>query len=459
MRTLYVRIITMTMAIIIVSTLAAFLMTNSYYHNHLKPANDEKLTNIATQIGEILEDNPKEFIPEYLSRIAPLGYKVHLVDEQFNRSSYGEPFKSEEIDEKDLQTVLSGGEYHGIREYPWKPFIIGFFSNELKNSVGVPIEVEGEKLALFVRADTEIMFWEMRAFQAILFILMLALALLLIIISTRFIVQPLISLREATKKIAAGNYHIKLNVNRTDEIGRLASDFMTMSESLEQIEKKRQEFVSNVSHEIQSPLTSIQGFSQALQEEEFTEEERKHYLSIIEKESRRLSALSKQLLTLSMLDQEQVIQERIEFNLEEQLQDVINTTEWQWKEKNLSVKLDTPSVKIIGERKLLHQVWSNIMSNAIRYTEDGGEIRIKVKLDRSEVIVSFTDTGIGIDEEYLPRIFERFFIVDQARTRTKPSTGLGLSIVKKIIELHDGTIMVNSKRNEGTTFTITLPTK
>lgn len=457
MGTLYVRIITMTMAIIIVSTIAAFLMTNSYYHNHLKPANDEKHTNIAIQIGEILEENPKDFIPEYLKRIATLGYKVHIVDEQMKGRSYGDPFKAENLDSEQIKSVLAGNEYHGIKEYPWKPFIIGFFSNELVNSVGVPIDVEGERFALFVRSDTEIMFWEMRAFQVILFILMLVLSLLFIIISTRFIVQPLLKLRDATKKIAAGNYHIKLKTNRTDEIGRLATDFMKMSESLRLTEEKRQQFVSNVSHEIQSPLTSIQGFSQALQEEDFTDEERKHYLSIIEKESRRLSALSKQLLTLSLLDQDEVLREKEGFNIKKQLEEVIHSTEWQWQEKELRLTLDSQSIELVGERKLLHQVWQNLMSNAIRYTEPGGAIKIQAKEDADNVIVSFSDTGIGIDEKHLTQIFDRFFIADEARTRTSSSTGLGLSIVKRILEIHNGTIMVNSELGEGTSFTVTLP--
>lgn len=457
MGTLYVRIISMTMIIIIVSTIAAFLMTNSYYHNHLKPANDDKLTNIAIQIGEILEENSKEFIPEYLSRISTLGYKLHVVDEEMNRTSYGDPFRSEKLDEEHIQAVLNGEEYHGIREYPWKPFIIGFFSNELENSVGIPIEVEGENHALFIRADTEIMFWEMRVFQGILLVLMLALAFLFILISTRFIVQPLVRLREATRKIAAGNYHIKLKVNRTDEIGRLATDFMKMSKSLEQTEAKRQEFVSNVSHEIQSPLTTIQGFSQALQEEKMSHEERMHYLSIIEKESRRLSSLSKQLLTLSLLDREQVLSEKTVYNLSEQLKDVIMTMEWQWQEKNLTVDLDLGSIEVEGERRLLHQVWMNLLSNAIRYTPAGGRIFMQAKEYEESIEVIISDTGIGIAEEHLLRIFERFFIVDTARTRTKSSTGLGLSIVKKIIELHEGTIMVDSEKDKGTSFTVSLP--
>lgn len=169
----------------------------------------------------------------------------------------------------------------------------GFFDNELKNTIGIPIEVDGEVQALFVRADTTQQFGEMRMFLAVLLIAVLIFSFLMVLISTRFIVNPIKRLTEATKKIAAGNYHLKLNVNRRDEIGRLANDFSKMSDSLEQTEEKRQEFVSSVSHEIQSPLTSIQGFSQTLREEGLSETERHQYLSIIEKESKRLSALSK----------------------------------------------------------------------------------------------------------------------------------------------------------------------
>src|SRR5690625_5971487 len=139
-------------------------------------------------------------------------------------------------------------------------------------------------------------------FLAVLLILALLFSFLFVLVSTTFIVRPIKRLTKATKKIAAGNYHLKLKVNRKDEIGRLSDDFTKMSDRLNRTEEKRQEFVSNVSHEIQSPLTSIQGFSQALREEELPEEDRDRYLGNIEKESRSLSVLSKQLLTLTFLD-------------------------------------------------------------------------------------------------------------------------------------------------------------
>src|SRR5699024_6238394 len=179
-------------------------------------------------------------------------------------------------------------------EFPWRLFVTGFFDSELRNTVGVPIQVNGETNALFLRPNAVQQFGEMRTFLAVLLVLLLLFSFLLILISTRFIVLPIQRLTEATKKIAAGNYHIKLKENRSDEIGRLAKDFSRMSNQLAQTEEKRQDFVSSVSHEIQSPLTSIQGFSQALREEDITEEDQQRYLSIIESESRRLSLLSKQ---------------------------------------------------------------------------------------------------------------------------------------------------------------------
>lgn len=459
MKTLYVKIIVITMAIMIASALVGFVVSNIYYHYYLKPQNDEKVTHIASNIVDILERDNYEEMPQYLSSMTDLGYQFYLVDESGNGTFYGEPFRKENITGQAIQTVINDGDvYHGIEAFPWKLFITGFFNNELKNTVGVPVTVSEEKYALFVRQSTSQQFGEMRIFLAMMLIFILIFSFLLVLISTRFIVNPIKHLTEATKKIAAGNYHIKLNSNRRDEIGRLASNFSIMSDSLEKTEEKRQAFVSNVSHEIQSPLTSIQGFSQALREETLSESDRDHYLSIIEQESRRLSLLSKQLLTLSFLDSQTEHIESVSYNLLEQLKEVISVTKWDWQKKDIAIELNVrPELKINGDPKLLHQVWANLLTNAIRYTEPEGLISIEANENRQDIEIIFKDTGIGISTENLSQIFERFYIVDQARTRTHTSTGLGLAITKKIIEIHDGSIMVESELNKGSTFTVTLP--
>lgn len=248
-------------------------------------------------------------------------------------------------------------------------------------------------------------------------------------------------------------------MNRSDEIGRLAKDFTQMSENLQQTEEKRQQFVSNVSHEIQSPLTSIQGFSQALRDEDLPIEDRNRYLSIIEKESRRLSLLSKQLLTLSFLDSEIEKSQKVSFDLHSQLKDIVSTMEWQWREKEQTIKLADTQINIIGDPKLLYQVWMNLFANAVHYTGNDGTIIIDMLQKGSDTEVIFKDTGVGIPEENISHIFDRFYIIDKARTRTNASTGLGLSIVKRIVELHNGTIMVESETGKGSTFTVTIPHK
>lgn len=155
----------------------------------------------------------------------------------------------------------------------------------------------------------------------------------LLLLTRAFIVKPITKLTEATKRIADGDYSSKLNVTRSDEIGDLAQHFAKMTQSIQRLDDMRQEFVSNVSHEIQSPLASIQGFSQTLQSEELTKEQRNNYLSIIEKESRRMSLLSKQLLMLASLDKEDDPLQRSNFDLAQQIRQVMFMLEWNWREK------------------------------------------------------------------------------------------------------------------------------
>lgn len=449
----------MTMVIMIASALIAFAVTNIYYQHFLKPDNDEKVTHIAKNIVELFEENPNQSISDYLTAMTDLGYTFYLVRDTGIAETFGNPFSSEEMDQRDIEKVLRGEIYHGIANYPWKPFVTGFFDNEVKNTIGVPVQISGKTHALFVRPNSIQQFGEMRIFLAVLLVLALLFSFLLVLASTRFIVKPIKTLTEATRKIAAGNYHLKLDVNRKDEIGRLASDFSTMSSSLAKTEEKRQEFVSNVSHEIQSPLTSIQGFSQALQEEDMSEAEQQRYLAIIENESKRLSALSKQLLTLSNLDSEVNINDFIQFDISEQLREVVFMMEWQWREKQIAIEIDTHPTTVIGDPKLLQQVWVNLIANAIRYTEPSGKLSIHTATVKSYAQITVKDTGIGISETDLPQLFERFYKADKARTRTEDSTGLGLSIVKKIIELHGGTIMAESELGKGSAFIVSLPQK
>ncbi|MBO1513750.1 sensor histidine kinase [Metabacillus bambusae] len=457
MKTLYLRIVVTTIIVMIFSSILAFILSNVYYQYSLKPYNDKKVTEMAQDIVTFYEQNPTVHLDEYLVNIGELGYQIYLTDEQGHELFYGGEFKQKNIDTSIVQNVLNGQVYHGISKFPSKAFITGFFDNSLINSIGIPIEVDGDQYALFLRPNIELQFGEMRIFFSLLVVLIIFLSILFVVVSTRYIVKPISKLTDATKEIAKGKYNIQLNVNRQDEIGKLASHFSQMARNLEQLEEMRQEFVSNVSHEIQSPLASIQGFSQSLQRENITENQRNHYLSIIENESRRMSSLSKQLLTLASLDKEEGILVKSTFDVSEQIKQVVSMTEWSWREKELAIEMDLPSTFIYADKNFLHQVWTNLITNSIKFTNAGGTISLCLKTMDEQCVIAIKDTGIGISESDLPHIFHRFYKSDKARSRNGSGTGLGLAITKKVIGLHDGNIHVESSLGKGTTFHIRLP--
>ena len=258
---------------------------------------------------------------------------------------------------------------------------------------------------------------------------------------------------EAMDKIAHGDFNISVKAYDHDPFHEIAESVNKMACELGALETMRQDFISNVSHEIQSPLTSISGFAALLKTETLTEAERQHYLDIIETESKRISRLSDNLLKLSALNDKPL--EETEYRLDKQLSAVILTLEPQWSAKNLTVEADLQNHTIIADEALLSQVWVNLLQNAIKFTPENGKITVSL----ADNIASITDSGIGIGAEDLPHIFERFYKVDKSRDRSLGGNGLGLSLVKKIVELHDGTINIDSEPGKGTAFEVILSLK
>ncbi|MDQ0189996.1 two-component sensor histidine kinase [Alicyclobacillus cycloheptanicus] len=274
------------------------------------------------------------------------------------------------------------------------------------------------------------------------------------------------SMVDALSHMAKGNFDIHLDVNMIREPGGdqhpfrlLVHSINDMAQELAQLEQMRQEFISNVSHEIQSPLTSIQGFTSALRTGDLSPEQHNRYLEIIEAESKRLSRLSDNLLKLTSLESGYHPFHPETFRLDRQLRNTVLACEPAWLGKDIQIDLSVPPIELIADRDLLSQVWVNILSNAIKFTPEGGTITISAEVSEADqVAVRVADTGIGIAADDLDRIFERFYKANKARSSGRMSgAGLGLSIVKKIIELHGGTIAVASRLGLGSTFTVTLP--
>lgn len=268
------------------------------------------------------------------------------------------------------------------------------------------------------------------------------------------------SIIEGLRRISKGDFSVVLDKNKEyGEFGEIVESINEMASELSQMEIMRQDFISNVSHEIQSPLTSIRGFARALQDETLNAESRRHYLDIIEAESIRLSGLSDHLLKLSALESGNVPFETQIYRLDKQLRDMILASEPQWLDKNIEVEAELEEVNVSAVKDLLSQVWTNLLHNSIKFTPQNGCIHIRLRTVDERVEVEFQDSGIGISEEDLPRIFERFYKADKARSASGGGSGLGLSLVKKIVELHEGKVAVTSRLGEGTSFIVSLPAR
>lgn len=263
---------------------------------------------------------------------------------------------------------------------------------------------------------------------------------------------------QAIQSMSRGDFNVSVDNNpHGGPFVELVDSINNMAFELGQLEKMRQEFISNVSHEIQSPLTSISGFSRALQNDQITAEERKHYLEIIEAESTRLSKLSDNLLKLSSLESQHHPFEPKSFRLDKQIRNHILACEPQWVDKDIEMDVELEEITLIADEDLLSQVWTNLIHNAIKFAPNGGTIGIHLTSSGEEAIIRISNNGAGISEEDRAHIFERFYKADKSRNRTSGGNGLGLSIVKKITEMHQGTISVVSAPEEKTTFTVRLP--
>jgi two-component system, OmpR family, phosphate regulon sensor histidine kinase PhoR len=266
---------------------------------------------------------------------------------------------------------------------------------------------------------------------------------------------------DALERISRGDFSVRVTNTFEDNemVGKLASSVNKMALELDQMENLRQEFISNVSHEIQSPLTSIRGFAQALKNDNLTPQERHHYLGIIEEESTRLSRITEDLLRLASLDSEHLQFKPKQYRLDRQIRNLILACEPQWREKSIEMEVSLQEVTITADEDLLSQVWTNLLHNSIKFTPDHGSIQVVLEHSPDQAIFKISDTGVGIANEEQERIFERFYKADPSRTRSKEGSGLGLSIAKKIVELHRGTIEVESKVGTGTSFIVCLPDK
>ena len=271
---------------------------------------------------------------------------------------------------------------------------------------------------------------------------------------------PLRKLSEGFGKVAHGDFSVTIlhthPADRFDYLDDMIEDFNKMTAELGSIETLKTDFVSNVSHEMKTPLAVIKNYSELLQAESLDDRKRQEYASAIETSAGGLTDLISNILRLNRIENQKIVPEAAEFDLCRQLTDCILQFEEKWEEKQLDLDIDmAESAPIVTDESLLALVWNNLLSNAIKFTPAGGRITLSQHTENQHHLVTIRDTGIGMDEATASRIFEKFYQGDSSHHTE--GNGLGLALVSRVLTLLHGEISVESQPGQGTAFTVSLP--
>ena len=267
--------------------------------------------------------------------------------------------------------------------------------------------------------------------------------------------NPLDQLAEGMRNVANGRFDTRLEEQPEEPYRNLFRDFNQMTESLLGVEALRESFVSNVAHEFKTPLSYIQGYATLLQDDSLPPGKRDTYITNISNATQRLSNIINDLLEISNLSRPSAQLETQPFSLDEQLRHITAHFIPQIERKSLSYDITLESVDIDANASLLEDVWTNLLSNALKYTDDGGSLLITLVQQDGQAIVKVADTGCGMSEDQVKHAFDRFYHGEEPSIQK--GNGLGLAIVKSVVKKHNGTVSVESELDHGTTFTIILP--
>lgn len=272
--------------------------------------------------------------------------------------------------------------------------------------------------------------------------------------------EPMHKLAEATSRVANGDFSVYVPALHTqdkwDYLDVMIMDFNKMVEELGSIETLKTDFVSNVSHEMKTPIAIVKNYAELLKSGHITEEQRKEYAENIEGAAMRLSNLISNILKLNKLENQRIIPEIEAYDVCRQLCDCILQFEEAWDEKEIELETEIDDAAMVeGDESLLELVWNNLLSNAMKFTEPGGTVSVKQTAEESFVKISVSDSGCGMDTDVMNHIFDKFYQGDASHS--KEGNGLGLALVKRVLELMDGDIQVFSEPEKGSTFLVTLP--
>lgn len=293
---------------------------------------------------------------------------------------------------------------------------------------------------------------------AVSFLTVIVIAAVVLFFITRRMTRPLRDMNAIAKQMSKGDFSRQVDAETKDEIGELGRTLNEMAVELASIENTRKTILTNISHDLRTPLTSVKGFLIALEDGTIPEEKRAGYYSRMRLETDRVITLVNAILELSRLESGNITLDRETYTLVPQLERICSTLEHQLTERNVQVSIQTElnNPKISGDYERMNRVWENLLVNAIRYANEGSTITVNIDKTETMIETSIHNQGEAIPENQLPYLFDRFYKGEDARTKASGS-GIGLSIVKSIVVLHGGTVLVRSDNHQGTTFTVSLP--
>ena len=463
MTTIFRKQLIMYLGILIISLGVLGIVLSQFMHSHFIEQREEALFASSARISAFLERyfqygilhvaqlnqeliNMQQFLDARLIVISgdfyPLMPSIDLVN--YQRTMY----HRELLPLMDGYSILSYGTLDGIFREPLL-------------TVGQPIQVGGQivgaVLASTSMAELEDTIAEMHRFTILCLAAAALVGGLLIYVSSKAISRPLHQMNEAARVIAGGDFEKRISVRSKDEVGQLSESFNHMAEGLQEQERIRRAFIANLSHDIRSPLTSMRGFLQAIDDGTVPPEKIHYYIGIVMDETDRLIKLANNLLDANLLRETAINPST--FDINGLIRRTVLSFEPRATEKNLQLhcRFAHESDMVRADYDKIQRVVYNLVDNATKFVQTGGEVIVETNLDDDFVYVSVQDNGPGISQEDQTKIFERFFKADSSRNEDKKGSGLGLSIVKDIVRAHGGQITLESEEENGCTFVFSIP--
>ena len=428
-----------------------------FIRNYLLDQGEEQIRNDTEWLAITIENlqNNDEFETNLNEAARTSGYRLAIYDEDgiiFASVPYDDAVMGREELPADQRSQLRGTEDVEIRDDEESERLIAYQAIEgsINPARYIQVSIQKDRIYEPIKTIRWIIYTGM--------FISIGLVILVSVLFSRSISKPIIQLESAAKDIAEGNVDRTLQLDRKDEFGALAKSLNRMAERLrsdnemlKNLYDRQRQFFADITHEIRNPLHTISGALEMLQLKNLPPEQQQRYVETAARQTERINRLFKDLMTLQRYDSDSYFIEKKPFDLQLTLEDIEEMFRSQAAEKDLDLIIDKKPVTVFADPSKIEQVLENLVSNAIKYT-NSGYIRVSLSESDSEVTVKVEDSGIGISEDHLSRLFDRFYRTDKARSRDKGGTGLGLSVVKSILTAHGSEINIESTAGEGSLF-------